>query len=219
MAWWQFWRRPSGAILASSLGSVSLDMPGWTEIESSEDMRVWRNAAGDVLSVAASGTDGLPACGDIAELQRWSRDLAESRQGGLIDVRVDTNIPGAFALIYKRLNMPAYVFTGMRMVPDGEVTRVWTVVSGEAGTTGIREAIVTAELIEAGRLTIESYQRSWAQDPYDASYVGKDHRVLRFMSDDECYDDRFPDHPLTKVRRVLAALPQAVQIERGPSGG
>lgn len=210
MAWWQFWGRRSKAMKAEAVRSATLNLPGWDEVEPRDGMRVWRDADGDALTLAASAFRG-PTDEDTPEAQRWCRDLAESCRGGLIEVRVETGMPGAVWLIYKRLLMPAYVFTGMLIVPEDEVTQVWTVVSGERGTTGVREAIVTAELFQAGRLTIEDYQRSWAQDPYDASYVGKDRRVIRFMSDDECYDAQFPDHPLSKVRRVLAALPQAVQ--------
>ena len=72
--------------------------------------------------------------------------------------------------------------------------------------------MITAELLQAGQLTVSDYEHSWAQDPYEPSYRGVDQRVLRFMSDDEAYDDRFPDHPLSKVRRVLAALPEAVHF-------
>jgi hypothetical protein len=89
---------------------------------------------------------------------------------------------------------------------------VWTVVAGEHGMTGVREAVITAELMNAGALTIASYQQSWAQDPYDPAYTGVDRSVLRFMSDDRKYDERFPAHPLSKVRRVLAVLPNAVLV-------
>ena len=73
--------------------------------------------------------------------------------------------------------------------------------------TGLREAVVTSELMGSGELNLEGYERSWAQDPYDPSYRGADRSVLRFMSDDPVYDERFPQHPLSKVRRVLADLP------------
>jgi hypothetical protein len=80
------------------------------------------------------------------------------------------------------------------------------------GVTGEREAIITAELMESGKLSLDEYQRSWAQDPYEPEYAEVDGSVLRFLSDDACYDSRFPNHPLTKVRRVLAALPQSVRV-------
>jgi len=67
--------------------------------------------------------------------------------------------------------------------------------------------------MSAGELTIEEYKRSWAQDPYQPTYRGVNRSVLRFVSDADCYDERFSVHPLSKVRQVLAALPNSVQIE------
>ena len=180
---------------------------------------MWRSAEGDVLSLAILLGRGLPSPDDTLGLQRWARGFAQGQGGGLIEVRADSGNPGAVRLIYKRIQMPAYIFTGMLFVPDTELTRVWTVVSGERGTTGVREAVVTADLMQKGLLTIEDYERSWAQDPYDPAYRGADRRVLRFVSDDDCYDERFPDHPLSNVRRVLADLPMSVRIEPVVSEG
>lgn len=95
--------------------------------------------------------------------------------------------------------MPAYIFTGMLLVPRQQDSQVWTVVAGEGGITGVREAVMTAELMNSGRLTIRDYKASWARDPYDSTYCGVDRSVFRFVSDDECYDPRFPEHPLSKV--------------------
>lgn len=132
----------------------------------------------------------------------------------MIEVRVGSGSAATVSLIYKQLKMPAYIFTGMLMFPSHDVSTVWTVVSAERGTTGVREATVTAELMNSGKLTIDDFKRSWAQDPYDASYCGVDRSVLRFVSDDESYDERFPDHPLSKVRRIVGILPSSLDIRR-----
>jgi hypothetical protein len=90
-------------------------------------------------------------------------------------------------------------------------------VAGEHGTTGIREAVITAGLMEEGKLTVESYKASWAQDPYDSTYCGVDRSTLRYMSDDETYDPQFPQHPLSKVRRELHRLAR-VEIDSAFAG-
>lgn len=221
MSWWQRLRhKPSSASLPERLRVVTLTLEGWTEEAPTDQMRIWRNFQGDVLSLAtADESFDLPSLSDIGGLQRWCRAVAESRGAGLIEMRLDGGRLGAaVGFIYKRLELPAYIFTGMLVVPDNEVADVWTIVSGERGTTGVREAIVTTQLLKAGKLTIEDYRRSWAQDPYDAAYGGVERSALRFVSDDESYDAQFPDHPLSKVRRVLATLPSAVRIESGGPG-
>jgi hypothetical protein len=143
-------------------------------------------------------------------MKRWFREQAQNRGGGLIEAH---GMGSEAYLIYKRLQMPAYVYTGMFISAIQGFTLVWTVVAGEHGTTGVREAVVTADLMNAGKLTVDAYRRSWAQDPYDPAYQGVDRSVLRFISDDESYDQQFPHHPLSKVRRVLRALPTAMRFD------
>jgi hypothetical protein len=218
MSWWQrLWRKPSSTSLPERLRGVTLMLDGWTEEAATGQLRVWRDSQGDVLSLAtADGSLGLPSLSDVKSLHQWCREVAAGREAGLIEVHVGDGPLGATAgLIYKRLGMPAYIFTGMLFVLGDEVADVWTIVSAERGTTGIREAIVTAQMMNDGTLTIEDYETSWAQDPYAPTYRGVDRSVLRFASDDERYDGQFPDHPLSKVRRMLAALPGAVQVESG----
>ena len=194
--------------------SVTVRLNGWTEAAPSGDLRIWRNADGDVLSFASRPYLEIPQLQNLGRVRDWCRGLAESASAGVIDVNVSESVLGpTLSTIYKKLKMPADTFTGMLFVPNHDVPHVWTVVAGERGTTGVREAVITAELMEAGKLTIDEYQRAWAQDPYDPDYAGVEGSVLRFMSDDAAYDDRFPDHPLTKVRKVLAALPQSVRVE------
>ena len=214
MSWWNRFRR--GAVAPSSterLQDVRLRLKEWSEEagrQARREMRVWRDSQGDVLSLALLDEGhGLPELSDGTAVRRWSRSIAESRAAGLIEVRV---VAGTMGLIYKRLEIPAYIFTGMLFMPSHETYMVWTIVAGERGTTGMREAFVTHELMNSGGLTLRDYECSWAQDPYDATYRGVDRSVLRFVSDHECYDERFPEHPLSKIRRTLTALPASVHV-------
>ena len=197
---------------------LRLTMQGWNDEGTRGDMRGWRDGQGDFLSLVVTDKPlGLPQLSDQVALQECFRRLAESRGAGLIEMHVITGALGPTAsLIYKRLLKPAYAFTGMLFVPSAKPSQVWTVVAEEHGTTGVREAVITAELFNAGSMTIQDYERSWARDPYDPDYCGVDRSVLRFVSDHETYDERFPEHPLSKVRRILAALPSSVHVE--PAG-
>ena len=213
----KWWNRLWGSAVAEAptpkeaIRRVGLTLPEWNEEAPDGGMRVWRDADRNVLSLAAVD---VPDVFEGAEIRQWCRDFAQGCHAGLIEVK---NVAGpmgpAVSLIYKRLQMPAYVFTGMLFSSVQGETFVWTVVAGERGITGVREAAVTLELMQTGKLTVADYQQSWAKDPYDPSYRGVDGNVLRFMSDDECYDERFSDHPLSKVRRVLTLLPSHVDFD------
>ena len=214
MSWWKrLWKGPTDSS-SEQLQLVHLNMQGWNDEGVRGEMRGWRDGQGDFLSlVLTSEFLGLPPLSDEVALRNSFRHIAESRGGGLIEVLVRTGALGATAsLVYKRLLKPTYVFTGMLFVPGVQPSQVWTVVAQEYGTTGVREAIITAELFNEGSLTIEDYEHAWAKDPYDPGYHAVDRSALRFVSDDESYDERFPEHPLSKVRRILAALPSSVHI-------
>ena len=91
--------------------------------------------------------------------------------------------------------------------PSGDL-RMWRNADGDVVSLAARAGPLSLPSLSDPR----SLQQS-AQDPYEPSYERVDRKVLRFMSDDEAYDEQFPDHPLTKVRRVLATLPGYVRIE------
>jgi hypothetical protein len=211
MEWWKrLWRSSEKPPTSDVLGCIHLALPEWTEVTPTKGMRVWRDSDGDVLSLANSSApfpDSDRA--DEAKVRKWCRGLAQSSGGGLIEAhKLDIGIK----LIYKRLDMPAYIYTGMLITHVRASWLIWTMVAGERGTTGVREAVVTANLINEGKLKPEEYELRWGQDPYDPAYRSSvDRSVLRFISDDECYDEQFRQHPLSKVRRVLAALPGKVK--------
>ncbi|MEU3834488.1 hypothetical protein AB0E97_17785 [Streptomyces microflavus] len=75
--------------------------------------------------------------------------------------------------------------------------------AAERGMTGMREAVVMAELGP------ESYFRP---HPYAPEAQGG----LPFHAADHAqWDAEFPDHPLTRVRRTLGALAEVVTVDPG----
>lgn len=215
MPWWKrSSNEPAPPPPVDPLHAVHLEMTDWKEDRSHDNMRYWRNSHGDVMTLSIVGSlMGFPHLSNAEAWQKWARGLAESRTAGLIEVRASSGKNGAgMALIYKRLKKPAYFFTGMLIVPKGDASQMWTAVAGECGMTGVREAVVTDELFKSGTYSLEDYRSSWAQDPYEPGYQGVDRSLLRFVSDDERYDGRFPHHPLTRIRQTLAALPESVTV-------
>jgi hypothetical protein len=183
-------------------------LEGWSEVEQTQQMKVWQDVDGDALSFARDVTFGFPDLSDENAVRRRCRELAQDAKAGLVQADVVATPDGpAVMFIYKRLDMPAFVFTGMLVVaPASTSSSVWTIVARERGTTGVREALITANLMAQGKLTPESHKKSWTKDPYDPEYSGVDRRTLRYLSDDESYDSQFPQHPLSKVRRQLRGL-------------
>jgi hypothetical protein len=217
MNWWR--RLLAGRTPASLFPDPThLSMNGWALVNHEPTAAYWRDPTGDVINLTLFPVDqalAIPKLSDTKSLQNYCRAIAESQSSGLVEVTSTVGAEGpCVAYIYKRLRIPAFTFFGVVATPVPHGTWTWLVVAYERGTTGVREAVITSKLVEAGQLTLESYEASWAQDPYDPSYRGVDGKTLRYVSDAEEYDAAFPDHPLTKVRRELRRL---VNIRLSPS--
>ncbi|HKC93158.1 MAG TPA: hypothetical protein VKB81_03960 [Nitrospira sp.] len=146
-----------------------------------------------------------------------------ARPGGIVSVdpRTAASRP-AIEIIYKRTEGMGYRYTGMLIV---EFSGYWcqiTGVFGERGVTGVREAVLTEKLFSGGQIKLRKhpfyrrvftrssgYVEGWFVDPYDAKYRGI---VLRSVADNEEYDQRFPDHPLMRLRSTLKTVRESLQF-------
>jgi hypothetical protein len=191
---------------------VRLTLPGWSEDPPrEEDARLWLNSYKETLGLQIHAHPH--PCferGDELEVRGWARNFAQSQRAGLIEVRI---VDREFRLIFKELGKTAYYYTGMLFTCVKGVWLVWITVARELGTIGVRERAVTAILMKEGKLSSDERELQGGQDPYEPAYHGVDPSVLRFVSDDESYDQQFPQHPLSKVRRILATLSKHVEYD------
>jgi hypothetical protein len=93
----------------------------------------------------------FPELSDTRKLQDYCRGIAERQRAGIVEV---TPVDGAngpcLTYIYKRPDCPALTFFGVVYVPAQRNAFTWMIVAYERGITGVREAVVTARMLEAG---------------------------------------------------------------------
>ncbi|MFJ9058129.1 hypothetical protein [Streptomyces sp. NPDC102409] len=167
----------------------------------------WTNDDGDVLSVHYFDLPpDLPAALDEgpalrASLTHWTAQAG----GGLIEASVKRL--GELPALRQILKLPlphqphGQVFIGSFTVPRQECSTVVKIQAPERGTTGMREAVVMAQVGP------EAYVRP---HPYAPDVQGG----LPFHAADHArWDAEFPGHPLTRVRRTLDALAQTVTLD------
>lgn len=210
MSWWtSLIRRLDRGASHESIDFDELRLPGWTLLQSAELEAAWRDSVGDVVTLTATEDIRVEhrLLTDEVALQQTCRRWAEAQGAGLVEAGVvEAAQQSGYAFIYKKLKRTAFTFTGMLVLPRTASSWVWAVVCVERGVTGVREAWVTSHLVNAGKLTPESYEACWARDPYDPGNRGVERRTLRYLSDAKEYDEMFPAHPLSKTRRILQAL-------------
>ena len=202
---------------------ITFNTSGWHEHERSKEWMVWGNA-GDILSLAVVPSPWKTF--KPMEREYWLKDAREmAKPGGIVSVdSCRAADHPAIQIIYKREEGLGYRYTGIVRVDLGEYWCQATVVCGERGTTGIREAVLSTRLLEEGAIKIRKhpffirpFKRSsghlegWFTDPYDPKYKGK---VLRSITDDEKYDEELPDHPLSRLRSTLKTVRESLHISQ-----
>jgi hypothetical protein len=89
------------------------------------------------------------------------------------------------------------VYVGSLTIPFRDFSFVIKIQCQEQGTTGMREALLVAEGLRKGTGRIEGDR--FVPDGWSF--------------DDEQFDDKLPQHPLSRVRRELRHIASTVQIE------
>lgn len=76
----------------------------------------------------------------------------------------------------------------------------------EIGTTGIRDANAFEFCRQKGYVTFDEAKQKyigWTQDPYDENY---NKGALMNLSEDPAFDEVFPNHPLSQLRKAIAFI-------------
>ncbi|MFF3325005.1 hypothetical protein [Streptomyces sp. NPDC002889] len=181
---------------------LGVDLPGYRPV----DHDVWANDEGDVLSLHFFELPpDLPASLDDGPTLRaaLTRYTAEAG-GGLIEASVKSL--GELPALRQILKLPlpgqpsGQAFIGSFTVPRAGCSTVVKIQAPERGMTGMREAMVMAQV---------GHDNYFRPHPYAPDVQGG----LPFHAADHAqWDARFPDHPLSRVRRTLAALADTVRV-------
>ena len=202
----------------SGLDRVEFDTAGWHLEKSTPASKLWSRGDGDVLGLdVLRGNADLLIGTDVPSARRILRGLAAGNKGSVVYADLVQRAGMQMgALIYKREQLPAYAYTGILIVRGSPDHFQFTVASIERGTTGVRDALVTARLMEQGRLDPTKTDstgriKGWFFDPYDSTF---DSKTINSLADAEEYDSLVPSHPLTKVRRTLRSLQATLSVKK-----
>lgn len=199
-----------------SYESVGFDASDYTLQAESTQLRVWHTPLGDEVALFyfALPPDIPVDLGSLPALRTAYRAVASLAGVGLI--AVDTcSIAGCIAVrqIVKVPQQPSgMTYVGLLTLPFRDFSYVLKVLCEEHGVTGVRDAVVCQEVMQAGQVTPDvdaGVLLGWAADPYDPTLR---EGLLRNLSEAEEYDARFPDHPLSRCRAVLQHLERTLRV-------
>ncbi|NUT31979.1 MAG: hypothetical protein HOV79_02785 [Hamadaea sp.] len=148
----------------------------------------------------------LPAAlTDPGALQRGMTQIAARDGGAVVEADVVTlgGQPALRQIVKVKLqNQPTgLAFLGSFIVPKATCSAVLRVQAAEQGTTGIREAIVMSRRGPDDMFRPHPY---WPDGTTALPFS---------MADSPAYDAEFPQHPLSRVRQVMAQLAAQVTLD------
>lgn len=149
------------------------------------------------------------------ELQKNYRKLAYESGGAIIEVKKVKL--GSFDTIKTILKIPmkphGMGYIGSYTIPFKNFSYVIKVQCIEKGITGIRDATVLEMMIRNGTIKLDGKENSikgWMRDPYDNSIQFP---LMMNLSESEEFDDMFPEHALSRMRKYLKHIEETIKID------
>jgi hypothetical protein len=199
-----------------SLASVTFDASGFHYQGERDGARVWHTPASDALGIFyfPLKPDIDADVRSVEKIRQAIRPRVTAAGAAIIELETTTT-DGCLALrqIIKVPQRPhGMTYVGSLLLPFRDFSFVIKVQCQEHGTTGIRDSIIVNEALGDGRVTWDREEvKGWMHDPYDSAL----HRGFHWnLSEAPEYDVRFPNHPLSRLRPVLAHLELTLRVTK-----
>ncbi len=202
MAWMRSFRRfRSGRFLKN----LDLSGDGLEHEADHANVRVWRTEEGD--AVGMYHFDSPP---DLPRSQPTIEDFlnayaSRAQSEGVEVVELDICLAAGQQTLKTIIKAPqepsGLTYVGALTLPFRDHSFVIKIQCEEWGMTGTREAFVLDFALAAEQVSIAD----------DGAIEGQ------WNADDTCYDDQFPDHPLSRVRRWLPRIQDSLSLSEIPN--
>jgi hypothetical protein len=185
-----------------SFDSIAFDTKRYRYQGEQDDHRVWFTPDGDGI-----GLYFFPKQPDLPVGASSAAEVQESYRAKLPDGNakiIEFQLPSidevkCIWMILKILRKPhGATYLGSLTIPFAEFSFVIKMQCEERGITGIREAALLILAQKEGTVTISA----------DGKLAGD------WNPDDERYDTKFPEHPLSRLRREFAQIKSTLQINQ-----
>jgi hypothetical protein len=199
-----------------SLASATFETKDLMLNGESGNLRQWHTTDGDLVSLTYF--DKPPninaSLDDIEALRAGYRAVAAHAGGAALEIEViSVDDCRGVRLILKVPQAPAgMVYIGSLTLPFRDFSYVVRVQCAEGSLSGIRDTTILAELINTGEVKFDEDQTQptgWWTDPYDPLVGGP---PARNLSELPRYDARFPNHALSRLRRILPRVEATLRL-------
>jgi hypothetical protein len=195
-----------------TIQSVSISHSGWLKSKDNDSIIQWINPD-QTMAVSVNFFDlppDIPTVSDLEVLRNFYRTSISNVHGGLIqaDLLKIHEVPSAKIIVKLPQEPSGMTYLASLTIPFENCSFVLKIQCAEVGPTGMRDALIADELLASGEVKFgDNGLDHWFFDPYDNSYKSG---TLMNVSEQEMYDSRFPDHPLTQARKWISNLEKNV---------
>jgi len=199
-----------------SLDGITFDATGLALQGDQVNVRTWTTAEGDQVALynLRPQPDCRPIPAELDNIRAQSRAQAAKYGGAIVEVELCqlAGHPGIREILKIPQKPTGMGYMGSLALPLPDGAYLLTAACHEHGITGRRDTAIFVKLSKSGAAPLaegEAPTFVWMRDPYDPSIVGP---PARTRADDEAYDALFPDHPLSRVRRLLRQIAGSLRI-------
>jgi hypothetical protein len=192
-----FKRRPDGSGPTPSLNSIRFDTSDYEYRGEPRpgEVRVWFTPEGDGVGLYffALSPDLPSGARSVADLRAFYAAKLQASGGQLVETSV-VRAGGcpAVLVLFKTPQQPSgMTYVGSLTIPFRDFSYVVKVQCEEGGPTGLRESVLMERRLAAGEIPMASGGRLHMAD---------------WNPDAAEFDAEFPDHPLSRLRRVLQRI-------------
>lgn len=152
--------------------------------------------------------------GDVNAVRRLYRGIAQGAGLGLVEAEL-TILDGcrAIRVILKAPQQGhGMTYLASLTLPFRDMSWVIKVLCPEHSITGMRDSAVLAKVLASGKVTRSDSGAlvGWWSDPYDVTAAGS---LLANLSESRDYDADFPEHPLSRARRILGRIEATFSLD------
>lgn len=198
-----------------NLNSISFPTFDWEVVKEDNHFKQWINkeqTAALSINFFDSKPD-LPYLDEIDVVREFYRKELSAHKGGLIEVNIkDIDSYKTIKTLFKISQEPTGIsYLASLSFPFKNYSFVIKIQSLEYGMTGVREAEITDSLLQNKELTVfEDSYLEWARDPYKKDF---NEGLLMNLSEQEIYDSLYPNHALSKARKMLNTLESNLKFD------
>jgi hypothetical protein len=199
--------------------SIQIDPAGWFPTDPPHSPPRWQSVTCDEMEIQATQLEAaFPQLNDLAAVRRHFQHMIRTRGGALISCDV-VEVGGMQTVRtvskYRAGRGFAMTYTASLSAHLANLIIELLISGSEDDFTGVREALIVSELSqkaspsERQQLAQNVIPIEWKFERYEPRTRGD---LAYLLSDDEKYDTRFPDHPLSRVRRWLRRQEHSFQV-------